>query len=65
MCGPSGAAIAAREWAVCEEQIGLLRHRPPLRPIPMAELASYLDDCGVKEEGRIPGMLNFRHNTKA
>lgn len=40
MCGPAMAEVAAAELALSCDQVGLLNVRPPLRPLPLAEIAS-------------------------
>lgn len=55
MCGPALAEVVAAELAISCEKTGLLNIRPPLKPIPLAEIAnlelesSYQTTAGLPE----------------
>jgi bacterioferritin-associated ferredoxin len=43
VCGPTVAAILARENRLSPEEVGYYRIRPPLKPLPLAALAALAD----------------------
>jgi len=49
VCGPTVAAILARENRLSPEEVGYYRIRPPLKPLPLAALAA-LADTGATPE---------------
>ena len=40
MCGPALAEIVAAEIDASPEQVGQLKVRPPLKPVPLGEIAA-------------------------
>jgi hypothetical protein len=44
MCGPALAEIVAAELATSPENVGQLSVRPPLKPVPLGEIATMVLD---------------------
>ncbi|MCP3943569.1 MAG: FAD-dependent oxidoreductase [Desulfobacteraceae bacterium] len=40
MCGPALAEVVGQALSICPEDAGLLRIRPPVKPVPLEEIAS-------------------------
>lgn len=49
VCGPTVAAILARENRLSPEEVGYYRIRPPLKPLPLAALAALADTSATPE----------------
>lgn len=50
MCGPALAEIVATESGLDVERVGLLKVRPPLKPIPLGEVAGMELEAGSAEQ---------------
>ncbi len=49
MCGPAMAEVLARELDLSPDRAGLLNIRPPVKPVPLAEIAAMELDTGTTE----------------
>ncbi len=49
MCGPALAEVVAHELALSPDQVGLLTIRPPLKPIPLEEIAAMELSAGASK----------------
>jgi hypothetical protein len=47
MCGPALAEVIAAELALSPDKTGLLNIRPPLKPVPLGEIAHMVLDTGT------------------
>jgi thioredoxin reductase/bacterioferritin-associated ferredoxin len=47
MCGPALAEVIAAELALSPDKTGLLNIRPPLKPVPLGEIAQMVLDSGT------------------
>ena len=51
MCGPALAEVGGAELSVSPEKTGLLSVRPPLKPVPLSEIADMTLDDGDTSAG--------------
>ncbi|MCG8635768.1 MAG: FAD-dependent oxidoreductase [Desulfobacterales bacterium] len=55
MCGPAVAEIVAAETGTCPDRAGLINIRPPLKPVPLAEVADMALDQGATADNWLLG----------
>jgi hypothetical protein len=63
MCGPAIAEVIAAQLNISPHQVGRLNIRPPLKPVPLSEVAAMELDTGIKES--VNWLLDKKKNGKS